>query len=44
MIKILKKHQGQSIEDEALFNQAKLFVAEQRIRIGSHKPIKNNFY
>ena len=38
--KILKKHQGQSIEDEALFNQAKLFVAEQRYELAVTNLLK----
>jgi len=37
---ILKKHQGQSIEDEALFNQAKLFVAEQQYELAVTNLLK----
>ena len=38
--RILKKYQGQSIEDEALFNQAKLFVAEQQYELAVTNLLK----
>ena len=38
--RLLKQYQGQSIEDEALFNQAKLFVAEQQYELAVTNLLK----
>ena len=38
--KLLKQYQGQSIEDEALFNQAKLLVAEQQYEMAVTNLLK----
>ena len=38
--RLLKQYQGQSIEDEALFNQAKLFVAEQQYEMAVTNLLK----
>ncbi len=38
--KLLKQYQGQSIEDEALFNQAKLLVTEQQYEMAVTNLLK----